>query len=260
MDAKAIHLKSVQMATYKMRGVKRLVTREKSGPTKKQIKESPSYELLRYRNMELGGRSTMGKWVRAMLYPLKHMANYNISGFINARLIPAQECDTENEWGKRSILLSRMPWLLQGFNMNEGILFDTIVRNPVTYTLNRKSGEALLEIPALLPGINFQVPDKYAVYSLVATLGVIPDFHFNGFGYSENRDYALRMIDIYRGDWYPCLTGSAATTVNLKLPESPPDNAFSLVTGIGIQFGTILPGNKIEIIKRTGAAKILAMG
>jgi hypothetical protein len=48
---------------------------------------------------------------------------------------------------------------------------DATILNPFSYTLNRGSLTARVEVPALLPGINFTPQGNYSFYRVVAVLG-----------------------------------------------------------------------------------------
>jgi hypothetical protein len=58
-----------------------------------------------------------------------------------------------------------------GFNLNRRRLLDATILNPFSYTLNRGSLTARVEVPALLPGINFTPQGNYSFYRVVAVLG-----------------------------------------------------------------------------------------
>src|SRR5262245_62742876 len=55
---------------------------------------------------------------------------------------------------KRDFAFSKNPQLLNGFNLNRGVLFDSIIRNPVHGIISRDTLSATVEVPALLPGLN----------------------------------------------------------------------------------------------------------
>src|SRR5262245_47359014 len=102
------------LSFYKMRGSDKIIVRKKGGPTRKQVKKSPKFENTRRNNKEFGGRSTATAYIKDVLWPLLFLADYNIVGPINALLKPIQEMDKTSVSGKRNILISKNPRLLEG--------------------------------------------------------------------------------------------------------------------------------------------------
>lgn len=249
-----------KLSFYKMHGVDRPIVRRAGGPTKEQIRYSEDFYLTRHHNAEFSGRSKAGKWVRHTFSPIRHLANKHITSEINGLLTIAQQLDIEKNMGERSVALTKIPKLLEGFNFNKGILFDSIVTIPVACAIDRETLTARFTIPDLIPGINLKFPASYSAYSLVTTFGIMPDIHWIGYTYDAPRGYIMGTIDYQQGEWHPCASGSPATTVELKIPEPAPDNNFTLIAGIGIRFGNMIAGNHIAEVRRTGAAKILQTG
>jgi hypothetical protein len=249
------------ISVYKRHDLDEPIVRKKGGPTRHQVKKSEHFEKTRLNNSEFGGRSTCSKWINDILWPLKPMADYPYTGSLNKWLKAAQELDTVNEWGKRSILLSKDPGLLTGFSVNKRTLFDSIVRVPLQYELLKDTLYSRIDIPALTPGLNFVAHGNHPLYSFTSSLGVIPDFHHDGNRtYRPAKGYENRyFMYTAKTDWYPVTEGSPATTLEIQLENTPPDNNFSLMLCIGVRFGTIGANNKIEQVKYVGSGKILAM-
>ena len=104
-----------------------IIIRSKGGPSKRMINSQPSFDLTRRNNNEFGGRSTASRWIRRILYPLKPLSDYNISGPLNSTLKPIQQMDTVSEPGKRNIGLSKNPRLPEGFQLNRRNLFESVL-------------------------------------------------------------------------------------------------------------------------------------
>jgi hypothetical protein len=56
------------------------------------------------------------------------------------------------------------------------------------------------------------------------------------------------------------MNGSPATALEVKYPEAPPDEHYSVILAIGIRFGTMCDATTVEQVPYVGAAKVLAMG
>src|SRR5437870_4504047 len=90
-----------KLSAYTARGHEGVIIRTKGGPTKKQIKKSPAFDLTRRNNSEFGGRATTSKWVMHALFPHKRLADHNIAGPLQKILKPIQALDSINEKGER---------------------------------------------------------------------------------------------------------------------------------------------------------------
>jgi hypothetical protein len=245
---------------YKMRGVDGIVVRKKGGVSRKRIKKDSQYEQTRLLNAEFAGRSAASKRIMNVIHPLKALADYNIAGPINAMLRPLQVDDPKNSKGERAIELSKDPGLLEGFSLNRKIVFESIVRAPLTTTLSRETMSGEVSIPAIRPDINFKPQTKHPLYSFEVALGVVPDLFFSKHGYKPSHKKYLPenlSFSYAASEWFPCTNGSPATNLALNVDFTPPDNHFILVLSIGIRFGYPTRGNDVEQARYAGAAKIL---
>lgn len=102
-----------------------LNVRTKGGPSRQQIYTLPAFETTRRNIGEFSGRSTATMWLLRALEPLRPLANYNISGHLNALIKPVQEMDTDSERGQRHIMFTKMPRILEGFSLNNKRTFDS---------------------------------------------------------------------------------------------------------------------------------------
>src|SRR5579862_7714766 len=143
------------LSTYKMRGSDKIVVRSKGGATKKQIQKLASFEPTRNLNAEWKGVTTAALNIRRGLNALKSLADYNISGPLNALVKKIQSMDTVNPKGKRSIMLSHYPDFISSFSYNRQTLFDSVIRQPLTVTVDKTTGIIDFEVPSLQQNINF---------------------------------------------------------------------------------------------------------
>ena len=249
------------LSAYRMRGVDRIILRRKGGPSKKKIKTSERFDLVRRNNSEFGGRAVDDKWVMRGMKRIKHLGDYNISGPLNALMKPLQLLST-NVRGQRDVLLSRNPKILEGFSLNKNVPFDAVVRIPVHCFIDRTNRSARIEIPALVAGINLFTPKNNPMYALTISLGAIPDIKYKGedLGYRPVDGYEYAPIETSYTDWYPIVKGSPASTIELKLKHATTDDGFSLIVAIGIRYGQMTDATTIDEVQQAGSAKVLGMG
>jgi hypothetical protein len=250
------------LSFYHMQGVDKIVVRRKGGASRDHIRHSPAFATPRLYMSEFGGCSKMGKEVRFMLHPMKAMADYNFSGFINKALKAVQKLDGTSDLGRRAITLSKYPSLLRGFSLNKYTTFDSVVRTPVTYSIDREKRSAQVDIPRLLRDINFFPNNKHTRFRVVVCLGIVPDFTFNPVEgkYEPPAWYDTRYnaYTVY-SPWYAALKGSPESTLNIAADQLPPNESYSLMLTVGVQFGSPMEDDVVAQVKRAGAAKILGI-
>src|SRR5690606_19509175 len=142
------------LSAYTMRGSDKIILRTKGGMSKKQVKRLPANSLLRLNNNEWKGCTLTGSNIRKCLHGILHLADYNITGSLNAMAKMIQKLDIVNKQGERSILMSEHKQLLNGLSLNRKTLFDSVVRYPLPVTINRNLASANIIIPELTPGIH----------------------------------------------------------------------------------------------------------
>jgi hypothetical protein len=250
------------MSAYRMKGVSKIVVRRKGGAKRDKIMNDPAFEMPRRYMTEFGACSTMGKTVRRMMGSQRNLANYNFSGPINALLKVVQKQDKVNDPGKRNIVLSQFPGILEGFSLNEGKTFDSMLRNTLTWSLSRETRSTHVDISRLIPGVNFFAQNNHPMFSLVLSIGIVPDHFFNErtgeFQPNEGYQAGWGAKEIYT-EWLPVSKGMDALTLELEALHTPPDDAHSVMLTVGIRFGTLYGGDIVEQVPDAGAAKVLAV-
>jgi hypothetical protein len=249
-----------RFSAYKMRGSDKIILRTKGGASKEKIEKAPEFEKTRDLNAEFGGRSVASRSIMQSLYPLKALADYNLAGPLNSLIMPIQKMDTETKPGRRSIYFTRHPKLLEGFSLNKRNSFDSIIRSPVSCTLDKMNLWASIEIPALIPGINFFVPPgRHPFYSIIIVLGALPDVIFTVHGYKPLADENVKHTS---SEWYPASAGSKAMVLDVNLQGRRLESTaspFSLMLSIGIRFGTVGINDEVEQVRYAGAAKVVVV-
>jgi hypothetical protein len=246
------------VSAYKRRDTDKIIHRTKGGPTRNQFKTHANFKMARRNSAEFGGRATGCKMIRRMLHPLLELADYISAGPIIALIKPIQALDTAHDLGERDILFSKDSSLLNGFNLNRRIIFDSIIRNPLSYSIDRTTLTGTIEIPQLIPSINFFNPGKHAFYSIVGAIGVIPDLLYSKDGYqcAWGNDEPWGSIH-GASEWFSSLEGSKPFNIIVQYNIAVPDQLFAAIFSVGIKFGTMGIGGAIQQVPYAGAAKIL---
>ena len=248
------------ISVFKMRGHDKPVIRTKGGATKSRIKNHRNFEATRNLNQEWKLVTTAAKDIRIGLSAITPLADYNISGPLNALIKKIQTSDTINEKGKRSILFSKYPDFLSSFQFNRQTLFDSIIRQQFDVTIDKTNAILIVTIPALQPNIHFFPNPRYAYYRIVIDAVAAGDRVWNIEAGSYNP--ANKKLPTFRhffAEWAPASSMQPATTYQI----SPAFENFStepdmiLIVGAGIQYGMPAPDGSIQPVPYAGAARIL---
>src|SRR5688572_7855091 len=221
------------LSAYRMRGVDKIVVRHKGGPSREKIKTGASFKNTRHTMSEFGGCSRHGSYVRMAMLQIRHLSDYNFGSDINSILRQVQLRDGTGEWGRRRITLSEHTRILEGFStMRKAPSFDSIVRTPVYYTMDRANRSARIEIPELMRDINYFPQNNHAMFRLTGTLGIVPDVAFDipAKEYLPpswyDRAYYSKSISTI---WNPSLEGMESTILELGMDALPPDDRWTLM-------------------------------
>lgn len=244
---------------YKRSDSDRIIIRLKGGPTAERVKEAPEYINTRRNNSEFSGRSKASKWVRRAIRNVLDISDYAIAGVLTGRMIRAQREDEQSEWGKRNVLLSKTPQLLEGFPLNRRINMETLISSPLRYQLSRKERSAPLQLPQLIPGLSFHPRKDFPLYQISVVLAVVPDLFYHPVEYAPAAGYDYHQFKTWDSAWHATAKGSDAETVDLKLDLTLPDQHHSLVLVVALRYGRMLGANEVQVVKRIGAGKIVGV-
>lgn len=243
-----------ELSFYRMKGVDKTIVRRKGGHTKNKVKKMPRVQRV---IAEFSGRSRASKYLRNSLSSLVWLAGRNLAGTFNALMVPVQEMDTASKWGRRSVSLTACPHILRGFSLNRTVLFDSVIRHPLQWTIQRDTCSATVHFPGLFPGVHLMSGENYPYYKLAISLGIMPDLVWNKAGYLPVETKCNYGSNFVTSSWYPLLEGSPAVDLNISLRSVPPGQQWSLVLGVGLCYGILKGTGKIDEVWDAGTAKIL---
>ncbi len=248
------------MVVYRLPGLNKPVVRMIGKVSKDKRKNSPGFVRTRENSAEFGRVSTAIGWLRSVLKSQTAMKKMYCIKQLRHVLTTIEMMDTVSDRGYRAVLISKGAYLLNGFYLTPATPFDSVVLNPVRSTVSKDTLSAQLNIPALIPGVNFMPGNNVGMYMLVATLVIVPDFHLDDKKNVPNKGDANNWpVAVAETAWYPLILGSPEIQLVLDCQNKPPDATFSLMLTIGICFGTMIGVNNVIASKNNGAAMILDM-
>ena len=250
------------VSMYTLQGHDEVIIRTKGGPSKKQIETKPQFAVVRQNNSEWAGCTKMGSQIRAAFYLLNRLEDYPVTGAINAICKHIQKTDTESEQGKRGILFSRHKEAMVGFNFSKKQVFESVLRVPVNSSLNRETGVAQIDIPAINAAMNLYNFRKLPFFRILGILGGVCDKTFSE---EEKKYVSLHEVYIrpengeFESEWLPAAGNLPAMSFEMKYPivEDIIPESVSLILGIGLEFGKMGFDGKPEGVKYAGCGKVL---
>lgn len=252
------------ISAYRLKGTGEIILRTKGGATRQKIRTSPKFENTRKINIEWDGVAKAASAFRHCIYPLYHLADMFYTGACNQRVKAIQQAGTAGRANKRPILFSAFPYLMEGFNLNRNCLFESVVSHPFSNSINRNELSAVIDVPALVPGINFKNPGKHPYYRMIFVLGLLSDW-----GYDERHKRYLPMNqfpgfkDDHETEWLSDKSVRPPERIELTIQPSKPfelKDHTNLILAMGIEFGTSMPDGKLQFVKYAGCGKLLCMG
>ena len=253
------------VSMYTMQGHDEVIIRMKGGPNKRQIKTKPQFEKVRRNNSEWAGCTKMGSQIRWSFQNMNRMEDYPVTGALNAICKQIQKLDTESEHGKRAVYLSRHKEMLVGFTFSRKQVLESVLRVPIETTLDRVTGEALIDIPAVNTDLYLYNFRKLPYYRMVANLSGVCDMTVpeNEKNYEHaTYNYIDKEEGVYESAWLPTMGTQAAMHIRLQYPliENPIPDDVTLLLCIGIEFGKKGYGDITEPVKYAGSGKIVRVG
>ncbi|WP_343704656.1 hypothetical protein [Chitinophaga sp.] len=241
------------LSAYERKDLDKVIIRKKSSHTKEQIYTDPRFKRIRQNSAEFAACTKLTASIRDATAPVRHLGDTQFTGALNALAKKIQAQDMKGKRGERSLYLSRCHGMITGFNFNANCFFDSVLRFPVTYTLNRETASVTLNIPELTPGVQLHLPWQKPYYRLVASLGAVGDVLFQKGAYT---DPGTSFFEYANTDWNVADAVAPATSIHLQITEGISPTA-TLLLSIGIEAGSPDRFAGIRTVANTGTAKIL---
>ena len=257
--------KLANVTMYKLPGSDQIVVRTKRGSNKNQIKTKPEFKKVRENNSEWAGCTKMASDIRWSFKAMNRLEDYPVTGALNAICKDIQKMDTENEQGRRSINLSQHKEELLGFSFSRKQVLESVLRVPMETTLDRTTGQAHIDLPAVNTEMYLYNFRNLPYYRLVANLSGVCDMMITS---KDDKwetpypGYCDKVKGVFESDWMPVVGVNPAMYVTLHYPldENPIPNEVTLLLCIGIEFGKVGPANIPAAVKYAGTGKVVRVG
>jgi len=246
------------LSFYKMKGIEETVVRTKGGASKKKIKTAPCFEVTRRHNDEFKTAVNRASMLRLAMWPVKHLADYNITPVLNSLCKRIMQLDLGSPLGERKTLFSANKHLLHGFSLNQRHTFDSVFQYPVQCVINRDDQSATVTLPAAMPGYNVSFPWKQPLYRVIVSIGWFSDTA--GY-YNLARPSPATLTATAETSWRISAQSYEEETFTVKLDREKalrPEDI--LIVCAGIEMGTPLTDTVVQSVKHAGCAKLIMAG
>jgi hypothetical protein len=252
------------LSFYTRKGSDEVFVRTKGGASKNSIKRRPELVNIRKSNLEFGGCSKMSKEIRQTFSSIAHVADYNLSSVLNSLAKNIQKADTVNPVGERSISLSAYKSYLNGFDFNKTYRFDSVLRVPLQWDIERQTQQATVDIPDFACSFGLYLPGNYSLFRIGITLGIATDLKLNDnkSGYEPTQPKLNLGHQQRFTTWYSTQASVPQQQLELTIPDNGElftDND-TLILCVAIEFGTLDAFGNPTPLKHGGAGKILGVG
>lgn len=249
------------LSAYKMRGVDRIILREKGGPTRQQLKQGKQFLNTRLRNEEWKGVSKAVSLLGQALHGVRHLYDHSYSGRLSGVCHSIKEEDTRQPLGRRSLLFSAGGYKLEGFGLNTYHPFDTVLKYPLQYSINAAEGTATVEYADIIPAIHLSNPMKQPYCRLVFVLATVPDIVYDA-GRKEYRPVQEPGNGrcLVQTPWQVSKAVIPGQQWQLALADWQRLPGLSLLLAAGVEYGQPQHNGPVQFTKYAGAAKVLKMG
>jgi len=186
------------------------IARAKGGVDGSRIKNDPRFVRTRENGSEFSRAGKATKLLRKSFRTLMlGVADGRSTSRIMKLMMKAIHADTVSARGARSVSAGE-PGFLKGFEFNINAPLETTFVAPYTATINRVTGETVINVPAFNPS-QFVVPPQGATHCRIVSAGVLVDFD---------------------GDVHVSTT-SRSQDIDLKAVQQPQINHLNAVTANG---------------------------
>lgn len=238
------------------------VARKKGGPTKEQVKNSPTCKGIRNQNAEFQACGQANRSLFLAIDGVKHLNDFVLAGAFT-KIVKAIQClQPDHLKGQRNIIFSSNRHFIDGFQLNRKNPFDSVLSNPVIATIVRSESMAVVQLPAVMPGINFRNPWPYSFFRFIVCVGAIQDILYQ----DDTKRYTIFLdrphhgVNYIRTDWMPAESKNPGRNIEVRLQETVNlADTSTMIVSVGIEFGTN-KFNGVQPVKHAGCAKFVAVG
>lgn len=253
-----------EFSCYSVTGSNKMIVRKKGGPSAERMKSGPEFELVRKHQKEWKACVKFSKNLKQAFGEVYRLADYNLSPVWNGLGKNIQKADTVALLGERNLKISEFKSELQGFNLNRNTQLNALFGIHPVLEINCNEFVASAKFPAINSSRDVLNVRKFPFFRLKISLGIISDILFK-----PNQQGGTYYSEHLWADGVSTSSTSAWLSTNAVIPEFELTTQFdeyyrtqeksnlTYILSIGLEFGIVGFGGKIEAAKYAGAGKCM---
>lgn len=250
---------------YQLPGSDKVYVRSKSGPKPERIKSGAEYETVRKHQVEWKACVLFSQAIKNAVGDVYRLADHNVSPVWNGLAKNIIKTDTEHPVGERDLLLSAYRSELKGFSLNRNYALNALLGVQPVIEANTEKLFVAVRFPAFNTSRELLNVRKLPYFRIIVSFGLVSDYYYsigssNQGRYSAKGGSASGLSSSKSSEWLSTNDMIAEQLFEIQFDEqlSPmqQENLTHLVS-IGIEFGNVGFGGKIESVKYAGAGKII---
>lgn len=252
-----------EMTYYTIQGSDIVYARRSGGPSKDMIKTSPKFDLVRRNNKEWAGCTQLAKMIRNAYGVVKSVEDYPVIGTLNGLSKKIQQTDISSELRKRGLFLTKNKHILSGFNISRKQVLESVLRVPITASIDRISGVATIKIPTIITNLHLYNFRKLPYFRISINLGGISDVAFSDerAGYQSTISTFWHHTFSDQKQWLPThgTIEEQICSLQYQVEATPVSDDVTIILTVGIDFGAIGNDGKPTLVKYAGCGKIICI-
>jgi hypothetical protein len=219
------------------------LAREKGGIPADRIANDPAFQRTRENGAEFGRAGKAGKLLRTAIRALLvNSRDAKMVGRLTREMVKVIQADVTNTRGMRNVIDGEAEFL-EGFDFNLNAKLSTTIYAPFTRTVNRVSGQLIVELEPFIPANMIAAPSGTTHYKIVSSGGDI-DF--------ENEVYHMDTQSTAISPW-----DNVATPIFTLENAAPAASTHPLFLLLGIEFYQQVNGHMYPL--KNGAFNALSL-
>lgn len=161
------------------------MAREKGGVSAERVRTDPRFQRTRENMAEFGRAGAAGKLLRASVQSLlRNTSDPKMVSRLTREMVKVIQMDAVNPRGLRNVIDGEAE-LLNGFDFNINGRLSTTVSIPYTGTIDRATGDVIVDLPAYVPTDDLSAPNGSTHYKLISAA---MDINFESGAYASNKN------------------------------------------------------------------------
>ncbi len=208
------------------------LAKEKSGVDGQRVATDPMFQRTRENGAEFGRAGRAAKLLRDALAGIISTGKDSaMSNRLTKLMLKVVQADSVNDRGQRMVLDAETE-MLKGFEFNTNAQVSTVLLLTINPTIDRATGNLVVEIPAFDPKVFVKSPQGATHFS------------FKAMGLSLNFTTGAKELDLQIGNLLPLDTEAAAQSLSCNLTANGADPLFLI---LGVEFFQVVNGKNYPL-------------